>query len=656
MKKRIFQLTVAVLMIGAMLLTACAPTPAASPVASPAGEPQSSASGAPAVPAAPAEPITFADTIAWDGQYDVIVIGFGGAGAIAAKTASDNGAKVLLVEKAPEGKEGGNTRVCGQLFAYGNNDKEATYQYYKALMGAHEVPDDMLRIYTDGIAVMADTLEKVFGADRSAFVDWTGKPLIGAMSPEYPEFPGSEKIGLWTTTEGTSNGKLWELFRKNVTDRSENIDVWFSSPGKSLIQDPVSKTVIGATIEREGKLVSIQAKNGVVLATGGFENNAEMLETYLGLSDSSPYGGLYNTGDGIEMALSVGADLWHMESYEGLLFFGNMTFKAPEGENTSTMLSPLWGSGSIIAVGGDGTRYYREDEFARHGHLYYHGTWANIKRPSKTFAIFDQAQYDQLIEKKQIPDRFAGNIVKADSIAALAQAIDAKNLESTVASFNASAESGKDAFNRAPESMVAIKDGSVYAMEVVTGILNTQGGPRRNANAQIIDREGNPIPNLYSAGELGGITSNQYQGGGNIAECVIFGQIAGTNAAAPKDALPTYTLPSKVESSMVHLPGKTTDIQAKALDVQTGANEYVGEGTGMGGPLVVKITMDGDKIAKVEIVSHNETAGISDPAIANIPGAIVAANSAQVDAVAGATMSSNGIMQAVADALTKVKK
>ncbi len=154
---------------------------------------------------------TYADTIKWDGEYDVVVVGFGGAGAVAAKTAADAGAGVLIVEKAPEGEEGGNTRYCGQLFAYGNNDYEATLAYYKQLAGGHDVPEEMLEVYADSIARMADVLADEFGANKAEFMDWSSVPLIGTMSPEYPEFEGSEKIGLWTLHQGISDSYLWRL-------------------------------------------------------------------------------------------------------------------------------------------------------------------------------------------------------------------------------------------------------------------------------------------------------------------------------------------------------------------------------------------------------------------------------------------------------------
>ena len=85
------------------------------------------------------------------------------------------------------------------------------------------------------------------------------------------------------------------------------------------------------------------------------------------------------------------------------------------------------------------------------------------------------------------------------------------------------------------------------------------------------------------------------------------------------------------------------------------ANEYIGEADGFGGPVKVKVTMDGKKIAKIDVLSHGETAGVSDPAFKTIPDAIIAAQSTTIDAASGATISSKAIMAAVENALSKVK-
>ena len=169
---------------------------------------------------------TYADTIAWDGQYDVVVVGFGGSGTVASITAADEGARVLLVEKAPEGEEGGNTRVCGQMFAYGGEDEEATYQYFKALAGQHHIPEAQLRVYTKNIAHMYDVMEKLTGLPKEQYYDVTGSAL-GNMSPEYPELPGAEHITLNALHTGVADGFLWKTLRGMVVDKADSIDVWF---------------------------------------------------------------------------------------------------------------------------------------------------------------------------------------------------------------------------------------------------------------------------------------------------------------------------------------------------------------------------------------------------------------------------------------------
>lgn len=96
--------------------------------------------------------------------------------------------------------------------------------------------------------------------------------------------------------------------------------------------------------------------------------------------------------------------------------------------------------------------------------------------------------------------------------------------------------------------------------------------------------------------------------------------------------------------------------EAPATEETLAENEYIGEADGFGGPIKVKVTMDGDKIANIEVLSHGETAGISDPAFNTIPQAIIDAQSTEVDVVANATYTSNGLMAAVQDALSKVGK
>ncbi len=609
---------------------------------------------------------TYADTIPWDGQYDVVVVGFGGAGAVAAKTAADENANVLVVEKAPLGEEGGNTRLCGQFLAYGNDDYESTLAYYKALQGNRDHDEAALQVYAKGISNMKNLMAESFGTDPTKWMDWTIIPLLASMSPEYPELPGSNKIALCTVIPGTGDQHLWKLLRQSVVDRADKIDVWFESPATRLLQDPQTKTIIGVQVQREGKTLNIRANNGVVMACGGFENDPEMVETYLGLPASAAIGTLYNTGDGHRMVMEVGADMWHMDVYEGdgIGYFGGLSFLVEEGQRAISAhgqggaYGPAVANGSVMLLAADGSRYLREDENMRHGHIYQGGTWDNPKRPTRSFLFFDEAQ--AAIVRETLPQAALDTMVSASTLAELAEktGMNPDVLSQTVSDFNRYVKNGRDEkFGRDVETMRAVSaKGPYYAMELIPAILNTQGGARRNENAQIMGADGSPIPHLYSAGEFGGITSFMYQGGGNMAECIIFGQIAGKNAAAEKEPLPAYSLQRKVVSTPAYTLGVKNDLLSQGPDVALSDNEYLGVShNAMGGDLYVKVTLDSGKIAKVEVLDNKETPGIGDKAIEALPDAIVKAGSVEVDNISGATITSKAIKEAVTDALSQAK-
>lgn len=604
--------------------------------------------------------VTFENTVAWDGQYDVVVVGFGGAGAVAAKNAADAGAKVLIVEKAPEGHEGGNTRYCGQMFVYGNGNYEDTLAYYKALAGSHEVPEALLETYVSKITNMTDVVAEEFGLDKSTFRSAkTLSQTIANFDPEYPELPGVESISLMAAhEEGVSDGYLWGVMRQCVIDRSENIDVWYESPAVHLIQDPGNKTIIGVQVERNGKTLNVRADNGVVMACGGFENNEEMVETYLGLSTFVPQGTLYNTGDGHRMVMEVGADLWHMDVYEGMGALGASTIIEERVAHHIGYMPPCT-SGSVLLVSGAGTRFVDENFVTRHGHVENGDVYENPWYPEDIYLIMSNQNYQTaLAYQVAIPAdyeyTYCGNTWEELAEAA---GIDAEGLKASVEKFNGYAESGVDAeYGRSAESMSAFPaEGPYYAVKLAPVILNTQGGARRNENAEVLDTEGNPIPHLYSAGEFGGICALQYQGGGNIAECIIFGSIAGQNAAKEKSYVSSVI--SEVESEITYTPGVETDIKvADYSDVELGENEYLGIGSGgMGGDIVLKVTVVDGTIQNIEVVDQKETPERFAQVEEKLIPAIIEANSTEVDGVSSCTMSSDAVKAAVENALSQVQ-
>lgn len=605
--------------------------------------------------------MTFADTIAWDGEYDVVVVGFGAAGAVSACFAAEAGAKVLLIDKAPFGSEGGNSRFCGQIIQH-SADKDAMVRYFKGMASDYEVDDEVAEVFAEGLTKTRDTLKDYFGVAEEDFHNWKTdqgpSKAISLFIPEYPEIEGGEALEILTVSHATNNSALWKTYRRKVMELSDHIDVWYASPATKLYQDPVSKAIIGVAVEKESKKLNVRALNGVVLSLGGFENNPQMVETFLGITKSAASGTLFNTGDGIKLALGVGADLWHMDAFEGNCFaLGGVSFVVEPNRHANSLNDMRNLSGSVIAVGTNGERYLREDVNARHGHMPHNGDWISPKRPRHTYIVYDQAQSELIAQYRGIPDEFADQIVSADTIGELESKLNmqAGMLERTIAEFNEAASTGNDpCFHRPAESMRAFSDaGPYYAIEVVQSFLNTQGGARRNSRAEVVGVDGNPIGHLYSAGEFGGITAYQYNGGGNMAECLIFGQIAGTNAAAPKDPLPA--LPLNVASEIEYTQGSGSNMaDPDPSQILLGEGEYLGTSQlCMGNELAVKVKMENGKIASVEVVQQQETAGIGSKAVEALPAIIVEAQSTDVDAVSGATLSSKAIKEAVEKAIAQ---
>lgn len=437
--------------------------------------------------------------VAWDAIYDVIVIGFGGAGAGAARFAADNDAKVLLIDAAPEGSEGGNTRYAGGAFAWGA-DFDELKEYYKQTYYPFKYDEEGLDTFIKNVMQMKEYSKKYFGIDAQP----TGRRPKG----EYPEYKDAASMQSQSMTKGMYNGSFWKLLRKQVFDRLDKIDVWFESPAEHLIQDPETNGVIGVVINRNNRKVNVAAKRGVVLSLGGFENNQDMVQDFLGQGSLAPIGTLYNQGKGIDLAVEAGARLWHMSNYDS---HGLSLRQNKAREKFAYMIN--WKSlfnGSIFVAGDDGTRYFREDEEDRHGYKYNHGNWVMIPNQNHPHIVMDQAQYDQLdhdqsAKADQIKELIS-YAIKADSIEELASKIDAPYLKQAVEDFNFLTDIKKrDMFlNRKIETMRSFKDGPYYAIPVRHNILHTHGGAQRNSECEVIGLDGEVIPNLYEAGELGG--------------------------------------------------------------------------------------------------------------------------------------------------------
>ena len=300
-------------------------------------------------------------------------------------------------------------------------------------------------------------------------------------------------------------------------------------------------------------MIHVKAGKAVVLTCGGFENNQEMIRNYLpGIPRCYTSGTPYNEGDGITMAMSVGADLWHMNNYAG----PSMALKVAEIRTTFSMQALHYSNempGGMIVVGPDARRFTDEKFKTRHGKVPVNGNWLPLSTPCPMFLIFDRTLFSAgpLYDKHpshgwtQIIERYdwsednsvelaKGWIKTADTLAALAAAVelDPDTLAQSVTRWNRHCDARHDSDFGRRLMLAPIVEPPFYAIELSPSMLNTQGGPRRNERAQIVRPDGTPIPRLYSAGELGSIYSYLYQGTGNIGECLAFGRVAGRNAAA----------------------------------------------------------------------------------------------------------------------------
>lgn len=483
----------------------------------------------------------------WDAEADVVVVGFGAAGIATAVTAHDLGAKVLLLEKAPEGEHGGNTRVAGQGYMY-INDPDMAIEYLNALSGPYAIPPAMARVWADEIAQNNEWVSSIGGDPQEH------QPFPQGI--EFPELPGTRSVQKFHHGDVLGQSNTWYAFERAVTARPE-IGVMYETPGRELIQNGITKEIIGIRAERGGKPYYVKARKAVVLTCGGFENNQDMIRTYL---PSVPYvypsGTPYNEGDGIKMAQTVGADLWHMNNYAG----PTMAFKAPEDEFPTTFsVSPLnFGSelgGGMIVVGPEATRFGDEKFRANHGKVNRNGWWGPMFVACPMFMVFDHAVFTAgpLYDKRPTggwtrqvtrydwsDDNSAelarGWIRRAETIEDLARIVglDGDALNASIERWNAQCAEGADADFGRVKMLDPFGAGPYYAMELAPAMLNTQGGPRRNERAEIVRPDGTPIPRLYSSGELGSLYSYLYQGTGNIGECLAFGRVAGRNAAAEK--------------------------------------------------------------------------------------------------------------------------
>jgi succinate dehydrogenase/fumarate reductase flavoprotein subunit len=504
---------------------------------------------------------------AWDAETDILVVGCGGAGISAGiAVASEGLGDCLILEAAPEGEEGGNTRVSAQVI-FCPDSVEGAIKYQTNLNGPYYVEEDLMRAWAENLCENVDWLNSIgILAEESMY-----------YNPEWPDVEGSESCNTYLV--GGEMG--WELLWKELARVADELGVTIQHDSRvtELVFNPDTKEVCGVKVEVGGTEKYYKANKGVLLACGGFENEPEMIAAYnqIGYPETRPMGTPYNRGDGIKMALSIGAELWHMNN------FSNSGYGVITNTENPCVMSASFRLKDYIYVGADGRRFMYEEcaSLARHGKYLYGGSATNLMQPVPTYAIFGHQMFDA--GPIVVSDAFcqwnslvggvlgeanddyidAGVFIKADTIEELAakMGIVPEILAETVNTYNANAAQGSDPdFKRGTDvysafifkygdqsaaeidnasrkpSIAAFNlvpiEGPFYAVRLYTMTLNTQGGPKRSAKGQIMSTGGAPIPRLFGAGELGTIYPYNYNGGGNVAEAMSSGRFAARQIAA----------------------------------------------------------------------------------------------------------------------------
>ncbi|MGY1806961.1 FAD-binding protein [Blastococcus sp. SYSU D00669] len=510
----------------------------------------------------------------WHDEADVVVLGYGGAGAVAAVTAHDAGADVLVIEKQSRDHRHPNTFMSGGSFIC-PSDPEAAYEHvlelYRVGTDEYETPPEVLRAWAHACAGNLAWVERHGGAAH-----------LFASSGEHHHVPGVEAIQSYRfgTGEPGAPARGYGMFlwlQQLVAGRG--IEVRYDSAARWLLTDH-GGAVVGVQVVQHGRrTLNVRARRAVVLTTGGFEFNERLKRDHLPITPTHFYASPDSTGDGVLMAQEVGAALWHMRSCSAkaiarfpdfatgfpINFWGYgdgltqeaVLYGSARSDGQGTPASGAVASCGAMQVDRLGRRFTNE-VWKQHTHYYElagYDSQRGLHPRIPSYWIFDSARmargqlalretgaagplqlYPWSHDNQKELDR--GWIVRGDSIEDLARSLemDAAVLRQTLREYDAGCAAGLDPLGpppvgRPPETLVPLEP-PFFAVRLWPGGPNTQGGPERNERGQVMRVTGQPVPRLYAAGELGSVYGTLYPvGGGNLAECLAFGRIAGENAA-----------------------------------------------------------------------------------------------------------------------------
>lgn len=480
-------------------------------------------------------------------NYDVIVIGAGMAGLGAALSAQEYGAAVLLVEKAPFAQRGGNARRGSSFRAsYGDMARlqpliSSFGQLDPAAVCIPPYSDD--DYYHDLMAVtqgeadpeLARTLvEESFGTLqwlKTLGVEFELNPKQTVRVGDSWYYPPGGPIQV--KGGGESESLSAALFAQV---EAKGVHVIYEARVRELLSSD-NGGVIGVELDDAGGPRTVLSK-AVVLASGGFEADAEMRKLYLGpeWERAKVRGTPYNTGDGIRLAFKVGAD--KAGDWKGA-HAGMIDSRAPDVLSNNRAVRRSFPHGVIVNT--DGKRFFDEGEdfepllYAKLGR-------AVLQQPGGiAFQIFDQKVRDLLSPYYKEATRVVASSLKDLAVQlqiapeALEQTIEEFNRSIADVPFNPGIKDGKCTRGITPPKSnwaQALDSPPFMAFPGVCGITFTFGGVRINPKAEVLNTSGNSIPGLYAAGEVtGGLLYHHYPLGASFMNAAVFGRIAGEHAA-----------------------------------------------------------------------------------------------------------------------------
>jgi tricarballylate dehydrogenase len=488
-----------------------------------------------------------------DQVYDVIVVGAGNAALSAAIAAKENCESVLVVEKAPEYFRGGNTYFTGGIIRFAYNGLEDIKALIPDMSAAEENSievgsytedqfyDDMMRV-THGLS--DPELAQILVSQSFPTMKWLQEHGVRfVLSFGRQAFKDGDKFRFWggLVVEAVGAGKGLSDQQFEVVRRM-GVEVRYSTEGVKLIQDEQGR-VCGLRVKGPSGFEDIPART-VVLASGGFEANAEMRCRYLGPGwEMVKVRGIpYNTGDGIRMALEVGAQSYgHWSSCHAVAWDMNAP---PFGDRTVTELFQKHSYPFGLIVNVNGERFLDEGADFRNYTYVTYGRALLSQPQGLAFQLFDEKVRHLLREEYWIPQ---ATMYRANTIEELASRLDinVEGLVKTVNEFNAAVRSDipynptiKD--GRCTQGLAVNKTNwaqpldtpPYYGWAVTTGITFTFGGVKINNRGQVVTNSQEPIPGLYAAGEMvGGLFYYNYPGGSGLSSGMVFGRLAGNSAS-----------------------------------------------------------------------------------------------------------------------------